>query len=351
MLLPRSPWCLLLLLSCSVVNVLVDGQLMEEDRLKEYRARNYKWPLTEVVPNTEGWRKKQFRRLAQVERIQDTGDRYNAWVAIMPPALVAQNFTENGWGLTRAPQDLMDDLLASLHNGLDSASTEKPIDAVEATDETRPWFIPQPELNERALEVLKPHHESWSGVSLEGAVAYGLRVYRNTSSLNMHVDKLRTHVISCILHVDHSDDAEPWPLYIEDFQGNTNEVVLESGDMLFYESSKCIHGRPRPLNGSWYSSLFVHYYPTGWDQEQQELEVHYAIPPIWHETQPLTPQLEDITMVGTSMRENSCPHGWCGTKDAVLWEGPGKEGLVITTGHKEGIPLEPFKGNENNDEL
>ena len=50
------------------------------------------------------WREKQFRRLAQVERIQDTGDRYNAWVATMPPALVAQNFTENGWGLNRPPR-------------------------------------------------------------------------------------------------------------------------------------------------------------------------------------------------------------------------------------------------------
>ena len=66
------------------------------------------------------------------------------------------DFTENGWGLTRAPKDLMDDLLASLHgDGLDSASTEKPIDVVETTDETRPWLIgwfPNRNLNERALK-------------------------------------------------------------------------------------------------------------------------------------------------------------------------------------------------------
>jgi predicted 2-oxoglutarate/Fe(II)-dependent dioxygenase YbiX len=67
----------------------------------------------------------------------------------------------------------------------------------------------------------------------------------------MHVDKVKTHVISCILHVDHSEDSEPWPIFIEDFQGNTNEVVLESGDLMFYESSKCIHGRPRNFKGSW----------------------------------------------------------------------------------------------------
>ena len=76
----------------------------------------------------------------------------------------------------------------------------------------------------------------------------------------MHVDKSRTHVISCILHVDHSEDSEPWPILIEDFQGNTNEVVLESGDLMFYESSKCIHGRPHKFNGSWCTYVMVAIY-------------------------------------------------------------------------------------------
>jgi len=59
------------------------------------------------------------------------------------------------------------------------------------------------------------------------------------------------HIISFILHIDSSEDAEPWPIFIEDFQGRTHEVILTPGDILFYESSKCFHGRPRPLSGSW----------------------------------------------------------------------------------------------------
>jgi len=31
----------------------------------------------------------------------------------------------------------------------------------------------------------------------------------------MHVDKPQTHVISMIYHIDSSEDAEPWPIYIE----------------------------------------------------------------------------------------------------------------------------------------
>jgi hypothetical protein len=50
--------------------------------------------------------------------------------------------------------------------------------------------------------------------------AYGFRLYRNESRLYMHIDTPETHVISFILHIDSSDDAEPWPILIEDLQGS-----------------------------------------------------------------------------------------------------------------------------------
>ena len=43
------------------------------------------------------------------------------------------------------------------------------------------------------------------------------------------------------------------------------EVDLQPGEMLFYESAKCAHGRPRKMKGRWYSSLFMHYAPITWD--------------------------------------------------------------------------------------
>lgn len=325
--------------------------LEESVRLQAYEERGYEWPLPETIPNTDGWKRLQYRRLAQVERIETGSDRYNAWMAIMPPAIAVQNFTQDGWGLARAPQGLVDELKKSLHDGLAKAETgtERYIDVIGGTEETRPLFIKQDALNQKVLKELKPLHEAWAGIPLVGATAYGLRAYRGGSTLNMHVDKVQTHIISCILHVDHSEDSEPWPLVIEDFQGNTNEVVLESGDMLFYESSKCIHGRPKPLKGSWYSSLFVHYYPEGWNKEQQELECHYAIPRHWHTAEPADDRLEKITMVGTSMRENDCPHSWCGLANTVKWSGPAKEGVVISTSHPDGAPLQEVVQDEGGD--
>ena len=57
-------------------------------------------------------------------------------------------------------------------------------------------------------------------VPLIGNNAYGFRLYRNQSTLQMHVDKPETHVISFILHIDSSPDAKPWPILIEDYYGS-----------------------------------------------------------------------------------------------------------------------------------
>jgi hypothetical protein len=143
---------------------------------------------------------------------------------------------------------------------------------------------------------------------------------------------------------------EPWPIFIEDFQGRTHEVILKPGDMLFYESSKCFHGRPKKFIGSWYSSIFVHYYPTnGWYEQNHELEAHYAVPPHWsQESQQQQQQQQDeslqtpprMEMVDTSMREPDCPNNWCATMDSVKWSGPGEEGKWIAPTF-ERYPFEP----------
>ena len=156
---------------------------------------------------------------------------------------------------------MLDDLVFSLHQGLESGNlrTEPNSQSLAIDTPHRPLFQPQTSLNRRALHELRPILEAWIGldkndtVPLIGNNAYGLRIYRNQSRLNMHVDKRETHVISAILHVDHDENSEPWPIVIEDFKRHLNEVVLEKGDVLLYESSKCFHGRPRRFEGSYYS--------------------------------------------------------------------------------------------------
>jgi hypothetical protein len=72
----------------------------------------------------------------------------------------------------------------------------------------------------KVLKELKHFPEAWVGRELVPAMAYGFRLYRNESFLNMHIDKSDTHIISFILHIDSSDDAEDWPILIEDLNGS-----------------------------------------------------------------------------------------------------------------------------------
>ena len=63
-----------------------------------------------------------------------------------------------------------------------------------------------------------------------------------------------------ICHLCHFYSFLQKPIVIEDFKGNLNEVVLEKGDVLLYESSKCFHGRPMRFEGEWYSQAVLSWF-------------------------------------------------------------------------------------------
>ena len=209
------------------------------------------------------------RRFEQVSRVEDMNDKYNGWMGFMAAATMTSNYTENGWGLTRAPDHILQKLQERLHKTLEITRIEKKecsaedaaatgeaggecgeieileprgtgsrkehfVNVIGGGDEARPIMISDGRQNADILREMKPMFEWWSGLELEGSVAYGIRAYRNDSNLLMHVDKSSTHVISGIFHVDRSEDAEPWPIVIEDLHGNVNQV------------SNSIHIRLRP---------------------------------------------------------------------------------------------------------
>ena len=109
---------------------------------------------------------------------------------------------------------------------------------------------------------LQPLAEDWAGVRLHHTATYGVRRYTNGSRLTSHVDSLNTHVISAIINLGQSL-TEPWPLYIKDNEGAEQSVVLDPGEMVWYESARAVHGRPRPLSGEYYDNLFIHFSPAG----------------------------------------------------------------------------------------
>lgn len=50
---------------------------------------------------------------------------------------------------------------------------------------------------------------------------------------------------------------------IYDFAGRLHLVTMEPGDIVYYESARCMHGRMKPLRGEYYVNLFSHYRPKG----------------------------------------------------------------------------------------
>jgi len=109
---------------------------------------------------------------------------------------------------------------------------------------------------------------------------------------------------------------------------------LKPGDLLLYESAKNFHGRPTVFNGSWYTSLFVHYQPKeAWSRVNHDLDSHYAIPPDWGKVVP-DDSFPELKVVGTSMLEPACPYSWCNMVTAKRVEGPGEYGKVLTTNDK-----------------
>jgi hypothetical protein len=328
---------------------------VEEERVAEYHKRNYVYPPNEFVPNTTGWRNLMSQRLLQMEELTNTNERYEGFFQTMHSGIVAPNFTEYGFGLAKCPDDLLFDLQTAIHEGLPYAYPEGEDEVIEGPEQ--PLFVDRPDLLNRVLLEMQGYTEEWVGFPLVAHQAYGFRIYRNESQLHMHVDQLLTHIISFILHIDSSEDAEPWPIYIEDFHGRTHEVVLTPGDILFYESSKCFHGRPKAFNGSWYTSVFVHYYPkVGWIDQPHEDEAHYAVPPIWNVVpEPSSLPASDrgflrLEMVDTAIREPDCPNKWCNTMDTIAWGGPAEEGILITPA-LERIPFNPVRYEMPIDEL
>lgn len=303
------------------------SQMIEEERIEEYHRRHYRWPPSqrEYIPPTEGWVNTFERRFQQIEAVENFDDKYNGYMATVHSGLLCQNFTEFGWGLTRAPEKIVNLLKQRLHDGLSRNHVQLEDLSYSAVEsESAPFFVDTSDLNGKVLEELQPILEAWAGVELVGNNAYGLRAYRKGSTLSMHVDKSETHIISAILHVDHDygENGDPWPIVIEDFSGMTNEVFLESGDMLLYESSKCLHGRPRNFTGNWYSSLFIHYYPKDWDGEKKAYENHVRIPPSWSQYIPLRQGMDQLIMSETSFKEPGCEYQWCALADSVKWWGP-----------------------------
>jgi len=123
-----------------------------------------------------------------------------------------------------------------------------------------PWKL-KGHWQKRLLELV----EDWVGVELEQTDMYGLRRYEESARLLTHVDRETTHAFSLIVNIDQGNLSEPWAVEVHDHADRLHEVTMQPGDIVYYESARCLHGRNKPLKGegSYYVNLFTHYRPVG----------------------------------------------------------------------------------------
>merc|ERR1712216_33765 len=150
--------------------------------------------------------------------------------------------------------------------------------------ESDTWTLPIPNsMSEQLRATITPIIGQWANLEPEKLVltaVYGMRLYRKNSKLHMHVDRRETHVLSAILEVGYlgwsqsdmdegRDHAENWPLEIIDHQSGMNHVANRRGQMIFYESATCPHGRSGEYPGRESANVFIHFRPQGWPEEYE----------------------------------------------------------------------------------
>jgi hypothetical protein len=130
------------------------------------------------------------KREEELQMLSGANERWENYMQYTQSRMVPR-FTEKGFKLIQTPPAIQAKLKAALDKGLenfDAIRNEQQIDAVYTPIPSK--FIELGATRWEVLNELKPLHEEWSGVELMPTSAYGLRLYRNGSSLVMHYDKV-----------------------------------------------------------------------------------------------------------------------------------------------------------------
>ena len=179
---------------------------------------------------------------------------------------VKRTFTELGFAKGRLPNDLWASISAFYYNNRNNKAIEawyKKQGIYVNWWESDVYMILFPwDLSKYWQARLKLLVEKWVGLDLELTDIYGMRQYEENARLLTHVDRTQTHAVSLIINVAQKDIRVPWAVEIYDHANRLHEVIMDEGDIVYYESAKCLHGRMKPLQGAFYVNMFAHYRPT-----------------------------------------------------------------------------------------
>lgn len=193
------------------------------------------------------------------------------------------HFTRDGIKLVSLPPVLRARLTETWLENRKDRTLERTDDVhVQSNGGRNPVYIVRvdPDVQRDVQQFVFDELTRWSRQSLKHTSTYGIREYTNGSSLNTHVDRGMTHILSAIVHVGQIDVREPWALTTENKYNPPADHLLGDGhDVALYESATLAHGRPKPLDGDVYANLFVHYAPHDWAEQVARCGMTGRVPP------------------------------------------------------------------------
>lgn len=173
----------------------------------------------------------------------------------------------DGWMLRPTPPVAEQLLRARWELGRDETTEEPVDDGISIGGRRR--FLSIGTVGDDLLRHLQPLHEAWAGCALVPTAAFGLRVFGPGQGLDLHVERVATHVVSSMLVVE-ADVDQPFAATFVD-GSRVHRLAFEAGQMLFYEGARLPHGHPEPLVGRSVVVLHLHYRPVDWDVDTERV--------------------------------------------------------------------------------
>ena len=106
-------------------------------------------------------------------------------------------FTERGFDVVRTPAHIHAKLKKAVDEGIANWDNLREEEQVEDSiyGPYNPKFVELGGLAQEVIKELRSMHEAWGGMELRATSAYGVRLYRNGSSMVMHNDKVLMNII------------------------------------------------------------------------------------------------------------------------------------------------------------
>lgn len=149
------------------------------------------WPPT-CLKESISYRDMQIAREWEIMQLEGYEERWANWHQYVL-GRITPAFTEHGYMLAQTPPAVAQKLREAVDAGLanwDNLETEPHTAMLYCDEDKRPKFVDIQNVADEVLHEMTPLMEEWAGLKLVPTSAYGVRLYRNGSSLGMHHDRV-----------------------------------------------------------------------------------------------------------------------------------------------------------------